>query len=69
MSSFIALCVSSKWDLSNFETTCVISSLFFGSMIGALFWGRIADIYGRRLAALSSKLFYFLFILVLIIYT
>jgi len=46
--SFLSICVGLDWNLSSSQTALISSAVFIGELIGSLWWGKIADIYGRR---------------------
>lgn len=48
----MAPCVGLDWDLTDSEVAGIASMVFAGILLGSLFWGPIADIYGRRLSYL-----------------
>lgn len=50
--SFLSTCAGDEWNLSNSEIASLTSSVFFGIVVGSLFWGIIADRYGRKLTFL-----------------
>ncbi|KAG8376297.1 hypothetical protein BUALT_Bualt09G0048600 [Buddleja alternifolia] len=47
--SFIGAAVRSEWLLSPTQESLLSSSVFGGMFFGALFWGFISDVYGRRM--------------------
>jgi len=49
------------WDLSKTETTLMGSALFLGMLLGAIFWGRMSDAFGRRRVFLLTIFNTFLF--------
>ncbi|CAN4084621.1 unnamed protein product [Withania somnifera] len=46
--SFIGPAVKSHWDLSSTQESLITTVVFAGMLIGAYFWGILADNYGRR---------------------
>ena len=46
-----------EWNLNDTEIASISSIVFAGVLFGALFWGTIADIYGRRRAYLAAAIF------------
>ena len=46
--SFLSIVVKELWGLSAREEATVTSSVFQGMFVGSLFWGSLADKYGRR---------------------
>uniref|UniRef100_M1B235 Sugar transporter n=1 Tax=Solanum tuberosum TaxID=4113 RepID=M1B235_SOLTU len=48
--SFIGPAVKSQWGLSSTQETLITTVVFAGMLIGAYFWGILADNYGRRQA-------------------
>ncbi|KAK4713851.1 hypothetical protein R3W88_019758 [Solanum pinnatisectum] len=46
--SFIGPAVKSQWGLSSTQETLITTVVFAGMLIGAYFWGILADNYGRR---------------------
>ena len=48
--SFVSICAGNEWNLSNNEKASITSVVFAGELIGAYFWGPVADIFGRRRA-------------------
>ncbi|PHU15122.1 Organic cation/carnitine transporter 7 [Capsicum chinense] len=60
--SFIGPAVKSQWGLSSTQETLITTVVFAGMLIGAYFWGILADNYGRRQAFFSHcKVNVFLF--------
>ena len=37
-----------EWDLTNTQASYAHSSLIFGMMVGAIFWGFFSDVKGRK---------------------
>jgi MFS family permease len=46
--SFLSICVGLDWNLSSSQTALISSVVFIGELCGSLWWGRMADTYGRR---------------------
>ncbi|CAM9948989.1 unnamed protein product, partial [Discosporangium mesarthrocarpum] len=59
--SYLAPCVALEWDLGSFEQGALTASVFAGEMAGAIVFGVVSDIYGRRKAFLASTLLVFCF--------
>jgi len=51
---FLSSCVASEFGLGVAEQATISSVVFVGELIGSLFWGRIADYFGRRLSLLIA---------------
>lgn len=51
--SFIGPAVKSQWALSSTQETLITTVVFAGMLIGAYFWGILADNYGRRKSLLT----------------
>jgi len=54
--SFLTACVGVDWDLSNAEKATLTGMVFLGIVLGSLFFGHFADVYGRRTSYLYSCL-------------
>lgn len=48
--SFTSTCAGEEWNLSYHEKATITGVVFIGELIGSLFWGFIADKYGRKVA-------------------
>mmetsp|Transcript_5193 Transcript_5193/g.7975 ORF Transcript_5193/g.7975 Transcript_5193/m.7975 type:complete len:473 (+) Transcript_5193:68-1486(+) len=48
--SFMSTCVGIEWDLKDHEIALIAALVFAGILMGSLFWGPVADIYGRKLS-------------------
>ena len=46
--AFISECAGSEWGLNKPQIASITSAVFAGEMFGGLFWGPVADKYGRR---------------------
>lgn len=51
---FISTCASIEWNLSHAQQASITSVVFVGMVIGSLFWGIIADRYGRKTTFLMA---------------
>lgn len=45
---FIGTCAGESWSLTSHEIALICSVVFGGEMAGSLFWGPLADYWGRR---------------------
>lgn len=54
--SFLTACVGADWNLSNAEKATLTGMVFLGIVLGSLFFGHFADVYGRRKSYLYSCL-------------
>ena len=52
--SFVSSCAGEDFNLSDSQIASITSSVFFGSLLGSLFWGPVADKYGRRKSFIAS---------------
>mmetsp|Transcript_1195 Transcript_1195/g.1945 ORF Transcript_1195/g.1945 Transcript_1195/m.1945 type:complete len:485 (+) Transcript_1195:25-1479(+) len=52
--SFISTCAGHDWDLNDSQMASITSIVFAGELMGSMFWGPLADKYGRRLVLLLS---------------
>eukprot|EP00111_Clytia_hemisphaerica_P024709 TCONS_00072815-protein len=61
VNTLIAPALQCEWDLTTMEVTLISVAFYVGCAIGSWYWGRIADIYGRRktLLATVSTMVYF----------
>jgi MFS family permease len=48
--SFMSSCAGKEFGLSNAQTASITGVVFFGELVGSLFWGPISDTFGRRFA-------------------
>ncbi len=48
MLSFLSVCAGVEFQLSNFEIASISSVVFAGQVFGTLFWGPVADRFGRK---------------------
>lgn len=55
---FLVSQVAPQWGLTFGESTIILLSAGFGSMLGALTFGRLSDRFGRRFAILCGTLIY-----------
>ena len=46
--SVLSPAVKCQWDLSSFEEAFISSLVFFGFLLGGLFWGMVSDVVGRK---------------------
>lgn len=46
---FISTCAGVDWNLNSTQIASITSAVFLGQFIGSLFWGPLADVYGRRI--------------------
>ena len=46
----MAPCVGLDWGLDDGEVAGIASMVFAGILLGSLFWGPVADLYGRRIS-------------------
>ncbi|CAM9116751.1 unnamed protein product, partial [Ectocarpus fasciculatus] len=51
---FIGTCAGEMWNLSTREIAMLCSVVFSGEMVGSLFWGPLADHWGRRPVSISG---------------
>ena len=56
MRSFLSAVLSRTWVLSSIQTSGMMSCVFAGMLLGSLFWGVLADSFGRRPTAIASSL-------------
>lgn len=47
--SFLAECAGKDFNLSDTQMAVLTSIVFLGQLFGSLFWGLLADRYGRRI--------------------
>mmetsp|Transcript_24551 Transcript_24551/g.36146 ORF Transcript_24551/g.36146 Transcript_24551/m.36146 type:complete len:495 (-) Transcript_24551:206-1690(-) len=52
--SFVSTCAGIDWDLSDAQIALITSVVFAGELLGSMFFGPIADKYGRRGAFMLS---------------
>ena len=50
--AFMSTCAGVEWDLTDVQMASVTSAVFAGEFLGGLFWGPVADQYGRRFSFL-----------------
>ncbi len=53
--SFISTCAGQDWDLNTSEISLIASVVFGGQLVGTVFWGPLADSYGRRIAFICGS--------------
>lgn len=53
--SFISTCAGMDWDLSGTQVALITSIVFAGELLGSIFFGPIADAYGRRQAFMICR--------------
>lgn len=46
--TFMSQCAGAEWGLDNAQVAAITSAVFAGELFGGLFWGPVADTYGRR---------------------
>ena len=51
--SYLSIVLQVDWHLTNTERAFIVSSVFFGSLVGAIVLGKVGDIFGRRVALLT----------------
>mmetsp|Transcript_7160 Transcript_7160/g.10649 ORF Transcript_7160/g.10649 Transcript_7160/m.10649 type:complete len:506 (-) Transcript_7160:202-1719(-) len=54
--SYLSECLTQNWDLTSSEEASLSSVVFAGQIFGAVLWGTIGDICGRKKALLYSQL-------------
>ena len=59
--SFAMPSMSAEWSLSKAQTSFLATAIFLGMLVGALFWGRLADRIGRKLCFVLTIAVYSLF--------
>eukprot|EP00605_Chrysophyceae_sp_TOSAG23-4_P001840 GSChrysophyteH1.ASY1.ANO1.2032.1 assembled CDS len=52
--AFLSICAGVEWNLADSQIASITSAVFAGQIIGGLFWGPFADIYGRRKSLASG---------------
>lgn len=52
--SYLSTCAGDEWNLDNAQKAAITSVVFAGEMAGSLFWGPIADKFGRKIAFLLA---------------
>lgn len=53
--SYLSACTSDTWSLSSSEQASLSGVVFIGIMVGSIYWGSFADIYGRRKTFIYSS--------------
>ena len=46
--AFMSVCAGAEWGLGDSQVASITSAVFAGEFIGGIFFGPVADIYGRR---------------------
>jgi MFS transporter, putative metabolite:H+ symporter len=59
--SFAMPSMSAEWGLSKAQTSLLATAIFIGMLVGALFWGRLADRIGRKLCFVLTIAVYSVF--------
>jgi MFS family permease len=54
----VATCAGIDWDLTGSEIASITSVVFAGELVGSMFWGPLADKYGRRVAFILGVSFF-----------
>jgi MFS family permease len=54
--AFLRSCLSSAWDLSYFTSDAIISCVFLGELFGALCFGPMSDLFGRKRTSVAGML-------------
>jgi MFS family permease len=52
--SFLSICAGVTFHLDDAQIASISSAVFAGQIVGSLFWGPVADRYGRRTAFLLA---------------
>ena len=52
--SYLSIVLQVEWNLTNTERAFIVSSVFFGALIGGNILGKFGDIYGRRQAFIAA---------------
>ena len=50
----VASSLQCQWKLTLFQLTCITVAFLFGEGLGASYWGRMSDIYGRKKTLILS---------------
>jgi putative MFS transporter len=59
--SFAMPSMSAEWALSKAQTSLLATAIFIGMLVGALFWGRLADRVGRKICFVLTIVVYSVF--------
>jgi MFS family permease len=54
--SFISTCADQDWDLTDSQVASITSVVFGGQLVGSMFWGPLADYYGRKIVFISGAI-------------
>jgi len=52
--AFLSQCAGADWNLSSGEMASITSSVFMGELVGGIFFGPLADKYGRKVTYLAA---------------
>lgn len=52
---FLSTCAGAEWNLSDSKQASITGVVFGGEIIGSMFWGPLADKFGRRVTFLISS--------------
>jgi len=52
--SFALPVIAAEWDLTPVQTGLLGTAIFLGMLAGALVWGRLSDLYGRKIGFMST---------------
>lgn len=52
--SFALPVIAAEWNLAPAQTGLLGTAIFLGMLVGAVVWGRLSDIFGRRLGFIST---------------
>jgi MFS family permease len=51
---FLSTCAGHEWGLTDSQQASITGVVFAGEIAGSLFWGPIADTFGRKIAFLIT---------------
>jgi hypothetical protein len=54
--AFISTCADQDWNLTDSQVASITSVVFAGQLIGSIFWGPLADYYGRKIVFISGRI-------------